>query len=291
MIRRGLLAIAMALFSIGALALEPLADGDLAAVSAQDGFRFDFKNFELSGNARITYTAPPPSSASVWWSHLFASRSDDPLREFTDPYKLDIVARPGLADAFILAFPANPDGAARWRIALDWGVNADGISQDGGSVLMRDWVVQGGGAQWSTPTDRDGTAWGLGVRAQIADLLFQPRGRTAASWDSPGAAPEQLWVSGIRIGAATADGSAPTAPWQIADVTRQPGIFNVEPGADGNPRLHVGIGWPTGPEGAPTGMISVDRVMFQSDVSGNLDLGSSRIRGIQIQFMDVKFRP
>ncbi len=286
-----LAAVWLTLLASAALALEPLADGELANVSARDGFRFDFRNFELSGNARVTYYAPSPANASVWWGNPFASRSDDPLREFSDPYRLDIVARPGLSDAFVLAFPGNSDGAAKWRIAWDWGVNADGIAQDGGSLMIRDLVMQGGGAQWATPVDRDGTAWGLGIRAQIADLMLQPRGRSATSWDAPGSAPEQLWVSGIRIGAATPDGSAPTAPWQIAEVTRQPGILNVEPGDDGTPRLHFGIAWPTTPEGAPTGMISADRVLFQSDVSGSLDLGASRIRGIQIQFMDVKFRP
>lgn len=281
----------LACWSSTALALEPLAEDELAQVVARDGLRFDFKDFELSGAARITYTSP--AGASAWWGNLYAARSDDPGREFSDPYRLDIVARPGLADAFVLAFPDNPDGLAKWRIAWDWGVAADGLVRDGGAFMMRDLVLQGGNAQWTTPTDRDGTAWGLGIKAQIADMYWLSGAQNAGLWTDPQAAVDGLRVSGVRIGAGSLDPNASAAPggvWQIAEVTRQPGILNVEAGEDGKPRLHFGIGWPVGAEAA-VGAISVDAVRFVNAGLPTADLGSSRIAGIQIQFLDVKFRP
>lgn len=278
-------------WSAAAGAMEPLAESELAQVVARDGLRFDFYGFELSGTARITYTAP--GGASVWWGNLYATRSDDPGREFGDPYRLDIVARPGLADSFVLSFPDNPDGLARWRIAWDWGVNAGGVVRDAGSVMVRDLVMQGGNAQWTTPTDRDGTAWGLGIRAQIGDVYWSARAQNPALWADPNASFDGLRASGIRIAAGSLDPNAsalPDAPWQIAEVTRQPGILNVEPGEDGRPRLHMGIGWPVGGDAA-VGSISIDSLRFVNAGATTVDLGASRIAGIQIQFLDVKFRP
>lgn len=288
----------LACWSGVASALEAMAEEELAQVVARDGLRFDFKDFELSGSARVTYTSP--TGASAWWGNLYAARSDDPGREFSDPYRLDIVARPGLADSFVLSFPDNPDGLAKWRIAWDWGVSADGVSREGGAFMMRDLVLQGGNAQWTTPTDRDGTAWGLGIKAQIADLYWLSGAQNAALWADPNAAVDGLRASGIRIGAGSLDPNAsspPAGPWQIAEVTRQPGILNVEPAEEIDPvtgtkppRLHFGIGWPVGGEAA-VGSISVDSVRFINAGLPSVDLGSSRIAGIQIQFLDVKFRP
>lgn len=287
--RAGLLL--LVLCNTPALALEPLGDRDLAHVVARDGLRFDFRGFELSGTARLTYTAP--GGAALWWGNLYAARSDDPGREFSDPYRLDIVARSGLADAFELAFPDNPDGLAKWRLAWDWGVDAGGVARDAGALMVRDLVLQGGGAQMSTPVGRDGVAWGLGIKAQIADVYWLSRGQDVALWSDPSAVADGLRASGVRIGAGLIDPAAsslPGAPWQVAEVTRQPGILNVERGEDGMPRLHFGIGWPVAGE-AGVGAMSVDSLRFMSGGSTVVDLGASRINGIQIQFLDVKFRP
>ncbi|MFT3858047.1 MAG: hypothetical protein QM742_11315 [Aquabacterium sp.] len=95
---------------------------------------------------------------------------------------------------------------------------------------------------------------------------------------------EQFTLSGIHIGAA--DGS----PWAIVDVTWQPGIFNAITDENGQSFMHLGIDWSSHPDGAPVGRVLIDNISFKSDVTGNLNLGSSRIGGIQLQYLDVKFR-
>jgi len=271
--------------------LMPLDDRELSTVSGRDGVSFDFSNFSLSGDARITYTMPAPATASLWLGHPYMARSDDAKREFTDPYRLDIFQRTGLADYFNIAFPANPDGTARWQFAFDFGINADGVDFQGGTLIFKDLVFYGGGLQMSTPVDGDGTAFGLGLRLDIGNLLLRPRARDDIAVADPATVGEQLNLRGIHLGAVGADGAWLNTPWQIAEVTTQPGIFNAVTDASGNSRLHIGIGWPTGPDGAPWGGLVVDNVTFKSDVTGTLDLGSSRIGAMQIQFLDIKLRP
>jgi hypothetical protein len=70
-------------------------------------------------------------------------------------------------------------------------------------------------------------------------------------------------------------------------VTGQAGIFNVRTDAAGNPSMHIGIGWPDA-NGAPAGTLQIGNISFQS-TAGNVDLGSSRIGSIQLQYLDVKF--
>lgn len=274
------------------LALAPLSDAELGVVSGGI-LSFDFVNFSISGDARFTYFTPG-DTASTWIGNLALSRSDDPLRPFSDPYNLDILTRPGLADYFNLAFPENPDGAAKWQFAYDWGVNANGVDFQGGAWVFKDIAYYGGGLQISTPVDSDGVAFGWALHQQIGDILLRPRGR-ADTADAESAA-EQLHLRGMRISAAAleADGVTTTqldAPWQIAHVTNQPGIFNATTDATGTPRLHLGIGWPTTSAGAPWGSLSIDNLSFKSDVTPSLDLGASRIGGIQIQYLDILFRP
>jgi hypothetical protein len=70
-------------------------------------------------------------------------------------------------------------------------------------------------------------------------------------------------------------------------VTGQAGIFNVRTDAAGNPSMHIGIGWPDA-NGASAGTLQIGNIGFQS-TAGNVDLGSSRIGSIQLQYLDVKF--
>jgi hypothetical protein len=95
----------------------------------------------------------------------------------------------------------------------------------------------------------------------------------------------------VRIGAATDDGSAPVAPWRIADVGSQAGIFNVRTDDAGNARLHIGVNWPDAGAQAAAGTLQIGNISFRSDAGANVDLGSSRIGSIQLQFLDIKFRP
>jgi hypothetical protein len=189
---------------------------------------------------------------------------------------------PGRADIVNVAMPQNLLGREAWQIAFDFDVVDGGITVQGGSVIVKDLIYYGGGIQWSTPIAGDGLAFGLSTHMEIGSLALQPNGRAATS--------EALVLSGVRIGAATEDGSAPVAPWRLADVTSQAGIFNARTDEAGNARLHIGINWPETGAAAAAGTLQVGNISFRSD-AGNVDLGSSRIGSIQLQYLDIKFRP
>jgi hypothetical protein len=264
-----------------ACALEPLPDSALAKVAGRDGMSFNLSNFAMSGNAELRYYAPGGGSIGI--GNLAASRSDNTDAPFADPYRLDIVAGgPGRADIINIAFPQNAAGREVWQVAYDFGVNAGGFDVKNGSVILKDLVYYGGGMQWSTPVVGDGLAFGLATRVDLGSLAFAPNGRTATG--------EAMVLSGVKIGAATADGSAPTAPWQIADVTNQAGIFNARTDAAGNASLHIGVNWPDAGQAAPGGTLQIGNISFRSDAGASMDLGSSRIGSIQLQYLDVKFR-
>ena len=273
-----------------ALAMQPLADTALAAVQGRDGMSFDLSNFSMSGDARFTYYAPAPSNASAWIGNLSASRSDDTTQPFGDPYRLDVNKGPiGMADVINLGFPANANGIARWQVAYDWGTNANGININGGSVVIKDAAFYGGGLQWTTPRAGDGIAFGAALRMDIGNLLLRPRGRDDITQAEPASVTEQLNMRGIHIGAADATGLLTGQTWNIADVNTQPGIINAVTDTSGQARLHIGIDWPT--VAAPTGGLQIDNVSFRSNATGNLDLGSSRIGTMQIQYLDIKVKP
>jgi len=263
-----------------AAALEPLPDSALAKVAGRDGMSFNLSNFAVSGNATWRYYTPGGASFSV--GNLSASRSDNPDAPFADPYRLDVLAGgPGGADIVNIALPQNAAGREAWQVAVDLGVEADGVSVNVGSVILKDLVYYGGGVQFSTPAVGDGLAFGLSTRFDLGSLILAPNGR-----DATGSA---MVLSKLSVGAATADGSAPTQPWRIADVAGQAGIFNARTDDAGNPGLHVGIGWPDA-KGAQAGTLQIGNISFQS-TAGNVDLGSSRIGAIQLQYLDVKFHP
>lgn len=272
--------------------MQPLSDTALSDVQGRDGLSFDLHGFSVSGDARITYYAPAPSNASLYLGNIFLARSDDPDNPFGDPFRLEVVrGAPGMSDVISLALPENANGAKRWQAALDWGVNADNIQFEGGSIVLRDAVLYGGGVQLAPAhTGGDGFAFGLGLRADIGNLLLRPRGRDDITLAEPAGVTEQLNLQGIRIGAVDSDGNFLNTPWRIADVAKQPGIFNAVRDEAGNARLRVGIDWPDA-DGAPLGGLYIDNISFRSDVTGNLDLGSSRIGSIQLQYLDVKLRP
>jgi hypothetical protein len=264
-----------------AAALEPLPDSALAKVAGRDGMSFNLSNFAMAGNAELRYYAPGGGSFSI--GNLAASRSDNTDAPFSDPYRLDVIAGgPGRADMINIAFPENAAGREVWQVAYDFGVNAGGFDVKGGSVILKDLIYYGGGLQWSTPAVGDGLAFGLAARIDLGSLTLAPNGREATG--------EAMVLSNVKIGAATADGSAPTAPWRIADVTSQAGIFNARTDAAGNSSLHIGVGWPDAGQAAPSGTLQIGNISFRSDAGASMDLGSSRIGSIQLQYLDVKFR-
>jgi hypothetical protein len=281
---------ALCCLSLPAQAMQTLDDAALSAVQARDGLSFDLSNFAMSGDARFTYYAPAPSTASTYIGNVFLTRSDDTANPFGDPYRLNVMRGDGMADIVDLRFPGNASGIVRWQAAFDWGVNADGIAFDGGSLVLKDTVFQGGGLQWSTPRTSDGIAFGLALRMEIGNLLLRPRGRDDITQaDAPGVK-EQLNLRGIRLGAVDAAGNFLNAPWRIADVAAQPGIVHALTDAGGNARFRIGIDWPDA-GGAALGGLKIDNIAFRSDVTGNLDLGSSRIGSMQIQYLDIRVRP
>jgi hypothetical protein len=264
-----------------AFALEPLPDSALARVAGRDGMSFNLSNFAMAGNAELRYTTPGGDSLGI--GNLAASRSDNTDAPFADPYRLDVVSGgTGRADMINIAFPQNTAGREVWQIAYDFGVNAGGFDVKNGSVILKDLVYYGGGLQWTPPVAGDGLAFGLATRLELGSLTLAPNGRDATS--------EAMVLSNVKIGAATADGSAPTAPWQIADATNQAGIFNARTDAAGNASLHIGIGWPDAGQAAPSGTLQIGNISFRSDAGASMDLGSARIGSIQLQYLDVKFR-
>jgi hypothetical protein len=276
--------------------MQSLSDEELSSIRGA-GLAFNLKDFSLSGGITLTYTMPGPSGASLWLGNLSLSRSDDPDATFSDPYTLRVLPRGnGLADVIRLTEPANANGLLKWQFAADWGVNADGIDFQGGALVIKDLVTRGGSLTLTTPATPgvEGIAFGLALQADIGHLLLRPRGRDDVGAADPASVTEQLRFSGIKLGAASQSGALLGAPWAIADATTQPGLFNAVTDAAGNSYLHLGIGWPTTAAGAPIGGLAIDSIVFTSASlpgGGQLDLGSSRVGTMQIQFLDVKLKP
>jgi hypothetical protein len=270
-----------------AFALEPLPDSALSKIGGRDGMSFNLSNFAMSGNTVLRYHTPG-DRGSIGIGNLAASRSDNVDAPFADPYRLDVIkGSAGRADIVNIAMPQNLLGREAWQIAFDFDVEDQGFVVRGGSVILKDLVYYGGGVQWSTPALGEGLAFGLSTRMEIGSLALQPNGRAAAG--------EAMVLSNLRIGAATEDGSAPVAPWRLADVRAQAGIFNVRTDDAGNARLHIGINWPEAGASAAAGTLQIGNIGFRSDAPNTLgasvDLGSSRIGSIQLQYLDIKFRP
>ncbi|MBX3618646.1 MAG: hypothetical protein KF891_01445 [Rhizobacter sp.] len=278
--------------------LTPLADNELSTVSGADGLAFNLRGFSLSGPLTLTYTMPGPAGQAgktLWLSNLALSRSDDPAATFSDPYHLDIFSRPGLADVISLREPANVDGLLKWQFAADWGVNADGLDFQGGALVVQDLVTRGGSLTLTTPANPNvqGIAFGAAVQVDIGNLLLRPRGRDDTTVADPASVTEQWRLAGVHLGAASADGTPLGAPWALADATTQPGILNAVTDANGNSTLHIGIDWPTSGNNAAIGGLVIDNIAFKSASlpGGALDLGSSRIGTMQVQYLDMKLRP
>jgi hypothetical protein len=270
---------------VQAAGMQPLDDEQLAGVRGSDGLAFNLVNFSLSGPLTLTYTAPDGASLSL--GNLALSRSDEPGATFSDPYRLRVLSRGnGLADVIQLTEPANASGLLKWQLAADWNVVANGIDHQGGALVVSDLVSRAGSVTLTTPSEAgvEGVAFGLGLNLEIGKLALRARGRADET--------EQLVLSGLHLGAAAADGTPLGTPWLLADATNQPGIFNAVTDANGVSSLHLGIGWPTTAAGAPIASLVVDNVAFKSASlpGGQMDLGSSRVGTLQVQYLDVKLR-
>jgi hypothetical protein len=276
-------------------AMQPLADDELASVRGSDGLAFNLSGFSLAGSLKLTYTQPGPAANTLWVGNISLSRSDDPSATFSDPYTLRVLSRgTGLGDMIRLTEPANASGLLKWQLAADWGTTADGIDFQGGALIVKDLVTRGGSLTLAPPLAAgvEGIGFGLALQADIGHVILRPRGRDDVTNADPSTVSEQFRLSGIKLGAASDTGVALGTPWVIADATNQPGLFNAITDSNGNSFLHLNIGWPTTPAGAPFGTLGIDSIVFKSDAlpGGSLDLGSSRIGTLQIQYLDVKLK-
>ena len=266
--------------------MQPLDDAQLAAVQGSDGLAFNLVGFSLSGPLTLSYTSP--NGATLNLANIAYSRSDDLASTFSDPYRLNIVSRSGgLADMIVLSEPANAAGLLRWQFAADLSVVADGVERQGGALVVNDLISRGGSLSLTTPATPgvDGAAFGLGLNVDIGMLALRPRGRA----DSAGA----LQLSGLHLGAADEQGNLLGTPWQLANATTQPGLLNAVTDSNGVPSLHLSIAWPSAGSSAPLGSLQIDNISFlptSAAAGAAVDLGSSRIGTMQIQYLDVKLR-
>lgn len=274
-------------------ALTVLQDAELAAVSGA-GVSFNLVNYSLSGDLSLTYIGqrvdPNLPGQFISLSHLALSRSDDPAATFSDPYNLSILARPGLPDVIQLSEPRNANGLLKWQFAADWSVGTQDSTFNGGAVLVQDLTSYGGSLSITSPATPgvEGVVFGKTIYIDIGNVLLRPRGRTDAT--------NELSFAGVHISAA--DG---VSPWVLADVTAQPGIFNAVT-EGGRSYLHIGIGWPTDlAKEVPAARIVVDNITFRNDrpsyidpvsqlPTSTLNLGSSSIASMQVQYLDIKLR-
>ena len=275
-------------------AMTPLADADLQAVRGA-GIAFNLQNFSFTGDVGLTYEGKAGQSIAL--NKLTFSRSDDAAATFTDPYVMKLYTRVGLPDVIQWTEPLNVNGLLKWQFATDWKITTPDSVFDGGSLIVRDLQSYGGRFEMTTPrtAGAEGVVWGSAIRMDIGDVLIRPRGRDdITNPDAPGAT-NQLRIQGIHI----SDATDSNAPWVLADVTAQPGIFNAVT-EDGQSYLHLGIEWATDPDvPTPAGKVVIDNITFRNDTATYMDpmtgaatnalnLGSSSIGSMQIQYLDLK---
>jgi hypothetical protein len=275
-------------------AMTALNDADLQAVRGA-GIAYNLKDFSFTGDVGLTYEGKPGQTIEL--NKLTLSRSDDAAATFTDPYVMKLYSRVGLPDVIQWTEPLNANGLLKWQFATDWKVSTPGTVFDGGALIVRDLQSYGGRFEITTPSTAgaEGVVWGSAIRLNIGDVLIRPRGRDdITNPDAPGAT-NQLRIQGIHISSATDS----NAPWVLADVTAQPGIFNAVT-ENGQSYLHMGIGWATNPNvETPAGKVEIDNITFRNSTAtymdpmtgaatNTLNLGSSSIGSMQIQYLDLK---
>ena len=280
--------------------MKPLRDDELAAVRGADGIAFNLSKFSLTSSVDnpLTLTYLSPNGSSLTLSRLDLRRTDgaDP---FADPYQLDIVARPGLADAIALTFPQNVAGEQLWTLTTDFshcsavslaGNACVGTKFYGGTLQVADLALKGGGlflAPSAVPNTQ-GIAFGLGTRLDIGSIGIYSHGRDAAdNLDRS----DSLVLSDIRLADANTGGA-----WMVADLGRQPGLFNAVTDSDGSAYLHLQIGWPTSAATpVPAASLTIGDISFSTIPVGGgapavTSLGSSSIASIQINYLDVRLK-
>ena len=262
------LACASISLSVAASGLQPLDDTALSDIRGRDGVSFGVNLNANIGSVIVGATDSASNPATIALNNVIVTG--------TIASTLDVTAGTTGNPSFLnWAFPTI-GGANNLQFGYDLAVTANGSTYGTGVQLQN--MAFGGTSMQLTPYASGGVTFGIGLDLQIGNLLLQPNGR--------GNTTGQMNISGIAIGAAGSNG---TAPWVLADVNAQPGIFSVAVDSSGNPNLQWGIGWPTTPGTAPSGSLQINNITFTTP-DGNVNLGSSSIGSIQIQYLNVRFK-
>ena len=251
-----------------ATGLQPLDDSALSDIRGRDGVSFGVNLNVNIGSVIVGATDSASNPATIALNNVVVTG--------TVASTLDVTAGASGNPSYLnWAFPSIA-GANNLQFGYDLAITANGSTFGTGVQLQN--MAFGGTSMQLTPYTNGGVTFGLGLDLQIGNLLLQPNGR--------GNTTGQMNLSGIAISAAGSNG---TAPWALADVNAQPGIFNIAVDSSGNPNLQWGIGWPTTPGTAPSGSLQINNITFATP-EGNVNLGSSSIGSIQIQYLNIRFK-
>ena len=277
--------------------MKSLEDAELAEVRGADGIAFNLNNFSLTSSLtdplKLTYISTDGSALTL--SGLDLSRTDD-ADQFADPYQLSLRSRPGLPDMIAVDFPLNTAGTQSWSLTADFSncsAYANGACTGntflGGTLQVQGLAMKGGGLYLSNTAlaDTQGISLGLGTQLDIASLSVFSRGRDGTGTIDTS---DKLVISGIHLADATTGGA-----WMLADLDKHPGLFNADTDASGS-YLHLQVGWPTAGYDVPAASLSVGSITFTTaGVNGApatvTNLGSASIASMQINYVDIKFRP
>lgn len=248
--------------------LQALDDTALADVRGRDGVSFAVNTNVNIGSVTIGVTDDLSNPASLNLNNVNFNG--------TVATTMDLTAGANGTPSYInWAFPdfitTHP-----LQFGFDLLVNADGTSLGTGVQLQN--IALNGSSFQMTPYVNTGITFGMGLNLQVGSILLQPNGR--------GVSTGQMSFSGVSLSAAGSNGSA---PWVLADINTQPGLINIVTDANGDPNLQFGIGTPATPGSAPSGSLQINNVTFTTP-SGDVNLGSSSIGSIQVQYLNVRFK-
>ena len=253
--------------------IQALDDAALSDVIGRDGLSFGADMKANIGSAIIGTTDSNGNPATLNLNNISVIGGISGT--------LDVIAGASGAEDYVnWAFPnltgANNQQLNNLQIGTDLLVTANGNSLGVGIQLQN--AGFGGTNLQLTGANGGGIVFGLGLNLSIGDILLQPNGR--------GITTGQMDISGVVIGAA---GSNNTAPWAVANITNQPGTISVVNDPGGSDMVQFGIGWASAPGSAPSGSLQIGNITFTTP-NGPVSLGSSSIGSMQIQYLNVKFK-
>lgn len=264
-----LLVLGSIVMSANATDIKPLDDKALSDVRGGDGLSFAANLNVNIGSIALGITDSASNPATL----AFNKTTTTGIITST----LDVFSTSSNGQTYInWAFPLI-NGANTLQYGYDLSVLANGNTL-GTGIQFQD-IGFGGSSVQLTSNDSGGVSWGLGLNLNIGSLQLQPNGRGNTSG--------QMAISGVVMGAAGSNG---TAPWVLADINTQPGIVNIVNDASGNPELQLGIGWASTPGAAASGSLQIGNITFTTP-NGNVNLGSSSIGSMQIQYLNVRLKP